>query len=527
MSIVEKPWFKQVLLVSTVIWLVLGAGIWAYVDHLPKDLPGRLVSSAKVIEGDRSLSWSRAGFRHRDLQNRVASEADRVEAFLKTLRAPVQTIEFSFHVNDPKAFLVTADKITLGSAYIESTGQVRHAFYKAWLQQQTAFRSPQSLLRLNVIADVLIAADRNGLELQNPISKHYLKFESIRRTLFLESVQSLSQNCLSDWRPPEIETICAKALADRPDDLGQPVPYGFRHFLGLLIWSRFSQSGGFERLEALRQWIRYLSQSSENSDRAEEETSVATEFTKLPLVGWRSWVLEEARALMGPLSDTNSLSQVSNQFGLNFDDGISVDLMIKMENATRTAEAATDLFFVHQLARNPSVRTLVAKIDDDFVLLPGQVTLQPEDVLQIKSKSLVWESCSWPKFSELLSSTLQIERFFVVKSCHSDSKSTAAPQRSPQYRGYAVYGAEGFAVDQPSTAFVQVHRASFESAFKLGLINDKDGFDLVFDSSRRQQANSRLGLAEASLITQISAYRVRAAVQAFEWFRPEVTSNKP
>jgi hypothetical protein len=190
-----------------------------------------------------------------------------------------------------------------------------------------------------------------------------------------------------------------------------------------------------------------------------------------------------------------------------------VDLIARFETGESKEEFAKTAFKPINAVSPASAKTAVVEHEGRRFLFPGEVQLFESDLPRIRAKALVWESCESPRLEQVLKFPLRTDRALIVRNC-------AALKKKPNYRTYVRYGVEGFALDNPETPFVQMHRPSLEFASEKKLIPAPDFFSKLFGKAV-PAADRKLGLSEATWNAQFKAYRVLGAIEAIEWFRPE------
>lgn len=526
MPLNARPLTRGILLFSTVLWLVLGVGLWAHLDSLPSPLPTAVVAVATVVEpSGKTVPWSGTSNRVRADQQDLLGEFSRVGAFLTTLGVRLKPIHFQIDYDNPRRYLLTSGRLELGREIVMARGQLLHAFLKVWVLQNASSRFSTPVFRQDVIADVLSSVESNGLRLGVPGEKREVSYHDINGAGFFQQVATFGKLCESDWKPNDLLRICDGIRASALPVVHEVSPFSVRRVVGEVIWKTIEPLNTFERLDFVRAWIVHLTENTSDGTPIGDEALIPSESS---LLQWQEWAREEVRALLPDrVLDTwrrgghwasrlrSSHAAALNALELTLQDNIKVDIVARFDGTERAAEFRRALFAPFKIPGFSSPRIAIVGVGERYQLWPGAVALSRNELRRIRSRALIWESCESPNVREIISFPVLTDRALVVRNCSASSEVI-------RYRSFLSYGAEGFSLDNPAVSYVQMHRPSLEFALERGWLRWKTLLADLFQARHvTSGADRKLGLYEASWNPQMRAFRVLGAVEAVEWFRPE------
>ena len=502
---------QRFLAIGIVIWLVVGAGLLAHIESIPAQLEDSVVRvGSLVLENGETVLWQSTPARLRFEIDQIHSEVAKADSLLKSLGGLKAPIHLKINFQNKKRFRIEPMRLELGVDIAQAPGQIRHALLKSWLLQRADLRFNSSVFRQNVLADALFTVAANGLSLTLPGKPLEIAYD-VDPSDFYEQIGTLATTCLSAWVPMEVVQLCEQVRATSSKD-SDVYALSLRRAVGETLWKSVAGLSAFERIEFLKKWITYL----------ETPTEVPSfEIATGSIWNWRRWVNEEIDQLLPPQlfaaigKEAELLklrSDALKAMGLEEIETHSVDLIARFTTSEAAARFATDIFEKRIQLGMPNINSVVAGVGDEFFLLPGGAKLAKDDFKKLRARRSVWESCEIPSVQDLLSFPIETDRTLIVQLCDDETAS---------YRSFIGYGVEGFAIDNPGTHFVQVHRPSLEFAVEKGLLPKKDFFEQVL-AKTTPRVDRKLGLNEPSWDAQLSAFRVNGVVEAIEWFRGQL-----
>ena len=183
------------------------------------------------------------------------------DQILQAMGDTAQPLEIEI-LDQPSLFAsITEEKILLGKKVLMAEGQLLKALNKAWLLQVNSSFS-QNPLMLEVFSDLLLAAEKGGLDLFQPVSgktARYIEGENPVREL------SQLELCQGPWAPMSQFGFCQSLLEMRASTGTAQVAalrvaaviskYSIRSFLGGRLWEKFKQKSVSERVSTLQRML--------------------------------------------------------------------------------------------------------------------------------------------------------------------------------------------------------------------------------------------------------------------------------
>lgn len=536
----EKNSYQMILLFVASIVVVVGYAWLASRALEPKvRLPSDVISEAAYLDGSEIKNWSNAIKTNPLLFTRLNSEIGELHRFFEVIGRLQVPIELIIVGNDPLRYRVTDERVELGLAVVEKEGQLAKALLKAWILQSMHEDIGNSLLRTEVVSDVLLALWRGHLELESPVRNEKLVFPM--RESWPSFLKSFAQMCDSAWRPLEIVKACTKNSADTEERSSAPTSLAVRPLLGSLVWQVFQDLSFLDRMEVAREWTGTLRRSEEKNFSGSDRVSTgATPDSTLSL--WRVWVRAELDRIL-PTSLSNGSREDWNQkiADLKWKQirSSQLDLVsaIELDYALHLPQASDDkidflaelIVVVGEVPRLPFgsrtwVPTGLVSSRDTVHVSPGWAQLEPlqqrrEQTDSVSARTLIWESCEAPTLHEVLNYPVIASKILFVQSCEDNVK----------YGDLFISDIEGFARANPEIPFIQMKREALLLALRKGILQRSTKlsdlmrkFEQPENSRATNQAHkwiSHLGLGQAQWKRDVQAYRVLGAIEAIEWFR--------
>lgn len=522
MPLNDRPWFRRILLASTVIWLVLGVGFWAHLDSRPTPLPEKLVVAATVVDRSGQMStWADSPFAARADQDDLQREFTSAAGFLSAIGVRFEPVRFELNYKSPQRYLITARRVELGNEIAMAKGHARHAIFKAWVLQNAGARFAIPVFRQDVISDLMLAIADNGLRLGVPGQSAEISYDDSERATFYQQIATFGRLCRSDWKPNDLLGFCNGIQASKLPVVDETSPFSLRRAVGEAVWRSIEGLNAFERLAFTRAWLDYLAKP-ESSSAAEDVVLIPESMS---LWAWRDWARGEFAALLpasaealnfpkqnlGNWSDARLIAL--ERAGLDMREELKLDIVARFESTEAADAFEKNVFAKAGVLALLAAKTAVVNVADNFFLLPGGTRLSSADLKRIRARAVIWDGCTAPDVQDVVGFPVNTDRALVVENCKAEADVA-------HYRSFIRYGVEGFALDNPDRKFVQVHRPSLEFAMERGWIRAQSFISGLIGQGRPAEGDRKLGLSEANWNPQMKAYRVLGAVEAVEWFRP-------
>ncbi len=543
----DSPFMRNVLLAGTVVWSIVGVGLWTQVSIAPDPLPPDLIIHADFIMATgQNVGWDFAPVGLRFYQDRIYREVTGLRGFFKELSQELTPVTLQINMQNLDRVVISDRMVEIGFTVAKCEGQVRHALLKVWFLQIGRGRLGNSLFRQEVLADAFSAIAEGELRLREPQTGALVRYEEVGDEQFFKQVATFRSVCQSKWRPVAFRRFCESSKNINAVHLNEISQFSLRQLLGITIWRTYRELSSLERIRFQRGWLQYLKNephfivntnaSGETVDRGETDSA---------LFSFHRWarrelddLLPENPARLGFGSD----EKIAGQYriarkaavataALEQKNEMKVDVVAQFERQRALSGFVEEVIEAKGILALPRDTISIVGHNGKHFLLPGRVALSAADLSRVFTRSIVWDSCAPPDAMKVLKYPIRSERVLIVKNC-SDEGSDA------HYRSFVRYGVEGFAIDNPNLHFAQVHRATLDLALQRGILPGFNLFAEIFISTAsvsRPEAqvvaiplkvqslavDRLLGLGTAQWSPSLRAYRSRGAIEAIEWFRGE------
>ena len=494
--ILENKFYSLILL-----WITIGAlMLYAYMGSrsiTPELTLPASVTSIKGVSGRKPISFD-------SLLTTNGLET------LKTLRALRSfdsaillvggfktAVEFVINRDDRNRYLVTDNRIELGSRWLEQSGQVQKALTKAWIFQLARTDITSSLLRTEVASDLLWAMLNGDLAIDG------LQFPEVQNWMLF--AQSFGSHCQSSWISPELSGLCAGRQAATADSI-QTV--GFRPLLDSMIWTVYAKLPMIKRIEFIKAFTSWIV----------EPPPVPELVRPKSIADWKTWIKSEYTSLM-PASIpgmmlTESIHSVEQLAALDSESKpLEIKYLFRNEHATfKDSELLGNIVSIGNEKFWKSPVLAMVKTKDGYVTLPGRARV-PDDVVQMTHfKEMVLEACQEPSLNDLMKDKVSADRILYVRECQKPFAASYSP--------LITLGVKGFAAANPKLAFALLQKPFMQIAVDRGWTGrDELLKDLLNKSAELSSVSPNMGLRQAHWFPEVRAYKVVGAVEAVEWYR--------
>lgn len=518
----EKQPNQNLLLAATVLVVVGYAWIASKVLEPKLLAPPTLVSETELIENSKTISWAEARDRHYFLLSRVTKDLARSQEVLDLLGGLPEPVQFTVHADEPNRYLVTDSEIELGHSVLQSRGQLTKALIKAWLLQRAATGVSGSLLRLEVVSDLLLAMTRGGFEVQVPGHASALKFDAV--SSWLTSAASFEVICRSPWRSLELLPLCRQQVPAVEREITFVNELSYRPLLGAMIWGVYESLSVRERLVFLRSWVQAL------------QGEVAVSEAPLPqtIEEMQAWIRDEFHFLL----QSHAVASVAESESLHRALKLSAQWMMARAEVRPGQIVELDFLFRSQKATPGELNELALKVsgvvqkqkayldegrvsvsvvetDDGVFTLPGLGRLTDSSAARVKSRVLVWESCKGPRLGQMMNHVSKPERVLYLNNC--------GPLFSASFDSLFYLGPKAFATANTSLPFMLLKTSAAQVAMKYSLVNpDAPATSLMMTEGAEEAStlSAYLGFDKAQWSQELRAFQVLGAIEAVELVRP-------
>lgn len=463
------------------------------------EAPASLVSSVSWIEHGEFKNWQRVHAHRPRSVAVVAATLARLDGRIKILGGMASSIDLVVDADHERTYAVSGARIAIAESIVRAPGQLERAFIKAWLLQRGGTGATASILRREVLSDVLesiLTGDEHFIASGSSREIHYPGVEN-----WLSFARSFEASCGSPWASLEFHRACGKSSALNP--------LSFRPLLSSMLWHVVQTVSPWQRTHFVERWAEFI--KNDHMDRRADRQRIVRPAS---LVEWQAWLAGEFSALLpvdrlqrelnldGELKQT-SVRMISRAELTN--ERVRIDAVIHRENHAR--------FDLTRFSDRMRPFAIVSS-DGEAWLMPGRVRLSDSDVKQAEVPFVAWESCRPMSLTDIFTSKVPGKKLFYVESC--------TPTSEVAWMSLLQNGVRGFAKSRPETPFLLLNlgmnREVLDLAVSRGQMNVRAPLRDLMTASRDPK-RSLLGLEQAEWRAEIGAYRVLGAIEAVEWFR--------
>jgi hypothetical protein len=481
----------RVLLAAALVGVLVYAWMTSWVLEPRLTLPPSVfANSAWKVDG-KAVDFIAIQSRFPQESEAIAAALSTIENGISALGALPQPLTLVINFDEPFRYFASDVRLELGSKVAMTEGQLEKAVIKAWLRQRAAGTITSSLLRMDVVSDLLLAMLSGKMDLALPGEDRHLEPGEIGN--WLGFAMAFSASCDAPWRALELRDLCGKSASINPQS--------FRPLLDSMIWSVYQSVPEFSRATFMNAWITTLQAPNNRVPHG----------VSLTLAEEKKWLTEELEDML-PIAQISvaretiklALNQAIHKARLSDDDSLLVDYVFHSEQDLQSR--------IFDSAGNKKNAVTAIMTEEGLKLVRGQIEIWNSEISSVQTRVLVWESCRAPHIDEVLDEKLKNERFLFVQNC--DAKTPAL------YGSLIDGGIESFAYSNQSAPFLLLRREALRLAMSRAALNPMINLtDLMTKGSARSL--ELLGLERASLRHDIQAYRVLGAIEAIEWFRSE------
>ena len=482
---------SRVLLAAALVGVLVYAWMTSWVLEPRLTLPPTVFANSAWKFDGRAVDFVAIRSQFPKEAEAIATALSGIENGISALGGLPLPLTLVVNFDEPYRYLVGDVRLELGSKVAMSDGQLEKAVIKAWLHQRADKSVTSSLLRMDVVSDLLLAMLTGKMSLAIPGDEGL--FEPVEIGNWLGFATAFSASCEAPWRAMELRDLCGQSASINPQS--------FRPLLDSLIWSVYRSVPDFSRVDFLSAWLLTL-QTPKPQIVAARSLKLSEE--KIWLTRELANLLPVAQIPAAQKYTLSAFSQAVHKARLSEDEGLFVDYVFHSEQDIQSR--------VFESAKNKKNAIAAVMTDDGLKLVRGQIEIANSEIPNVQTRVLVWENCRAPHIEEVLGEKLKNERFLFVQNCN---------ERTPAIYGTLIDGGiEAFAYSNQSAPFLLLRREALRLAVNRASLNPMMNLkDLMAKGSARSL--ELLGLERASLRHDIQAYRVLGAIEAVEWFRSE------
>lgn len=454
------------------------------------------------------------------LEKRVQS----VEHFLEVLGLTTTKLSISIVTHKPLFFVQQDHQLWIGEKLLDSPNHLEKALLKHWIRTHWPVYFAQQDLADEVLSDFLLFVMKGKLHWGDPLKQKELKSELANWPQVIKSVRGY---CDSPWRLSEHFEFCQQNKIKVATLSSDSLELGLRPLLSESMVSAYKSLTFREQRSVLlgfrdfirlprkpapklirREFVEQAGQGRESALNTVKEASDAIKdfsdfFAHAETVKTRP----EYRSFATLFAD----EILQRGFQWSFRD-LHFDLIFNSE--IPISEKIISHFQKIQIS-NPEFK--MALTDSQHVWIMPQASPLPKSSFgKLTADRGVFEKCTGMNFKETLSLAESFQRVLVVGNCRSE-----APR---SYEGFVKRGAEGFALQNPTLSFVQLHLPSLVIR-KEEIAEAPDLFKSLEKTDELNPVVQALGWQEIRWNKQMNAYSPRAHLDGIEWFRR--SSEKP
>jgi hypothetical protein len=472
------------------------------------EAPKNVASELVWLSGGQAREW-------REVQAYKQQSSERINVALGELSRVIPVIggfrlapEIVIDADHQDRYTIGDERILLSENIAAADGQLVKALLKVWLLQRAGPEYTASLLRIEVVSDLLTGmlfhTDSFGL----PGDRGAVSFPPTPEG-WIGFAKSYEAACESPWKSLELQGPCGNSQALNA--------LSFRPLLDGIVWSVFENVSTFKRYEFLRSWSKALRAQTTVTDASTEIAAVRRESPRT-LVEWRDWLARELLLLVPMESTRPALEAAAGRAGLQ--KSVAVSMVIHragpdlvLENIQTALPGRVHDSFIVSFENNQG-----SDRKDDQWLVTGAafgqpaswVRLEADELSEIEAPLFVFQSCRPTTLSTLISFPVKSERLLYVQAC------TGHP--SDGWKSLLVDGLKGFARAEPDFPFLQLQRSQLAFALERGQLELQAP---LASYMQKTPVGTRglLGLSTAEWRRDMLAYRVVGAIEAVEWFR--------
>ena len=448
------------------------------------------------------------------LQQRIGA----VENFLEILGPISSPLTISVVHQKPLFFVQQDHKLWIGERLLHEPFHLEKALFKHWLRSQWPVYFAQQELVDEVFSDFLLFAMKGRSDWLDPFLQRNSKSEQASWPQVIKSVRGY---CESPWRFSQHIEFCEQNKIKTAAISSDSLELGLRPLLTSALISAFKNLTFRDQRTVLlgfRDFVRIPRQPAPKLVRREfaEEVSLRRESAlntvkeaSESIRDFSDFIAHAGVARMQP--EYRSFATIFGEeilqrgFQWSFME-LNFDLIFTSE--VPLSEKIIGHFQQIQ-EKNPEFK--MALMDSHHVwIMPHGSPLPRNSFGRLTAQRGVFEKCTAMNMKEALILAERFQRVLVVGNCKQDS--------SRNYEGFVKRGAEGFALQNPTLSFVQLHLPSLIIR-KDEIAEAPDLFRAVDINQGDNTVVQALGWQEIKWNKQMNAYSPRAYIDGIEWFR--------
>ncbi len=438
----------------------------------------------------------------------------RTEKMLESLEPFYRKIQITVLPDRPNLFRLQGHHLYIGAEILEAPGHLEKALAKVWYQERNDQPFAQQELMEEVMTDFLIHLESGDLDIGDP-GTHILT--ALRKVKWPFIIKSVEDYCESPWKRSEHYVLCENSKVQH-ELYQQVVEMSLRPLLvGSMVkaYRKLNLADRYAFLMKLPQFIRQENNLPTQTafvnpqtylQRAGEAIRNITIFVSSPQPLKKSRVHR-----MFVANFTNELN--SNGYSEAFMDASFDVLLVSQDRIDEKSSTFKEL--LKQSLTHPD-QQIAIRDRENLWMLPAKYPISVQSFGQMKASKTIIEKCGGYSFSFVMDYADVTEKLLVVDRCDK-TKDVA-------YSAYLKDGAQGFALQNKGTAFVQFHIPSLLLK-KTDLQTAGNVFEFIKKRDVDNPSFKGLGWQEVRWDNKVHAYQPKAYVDAIEWFRVPGTTS--
>ena len=461
----------------------------------PKSVAGEL---SWLVKGELR-DWSEVQSFKADSSERIRAALVDFARVLPVIGGFRQAPEILIDSDHDERYTIVDERLQISESIAAADGQLFKALVKVWLLQRAGPEYTASLLRIEVVSDMLTAMLTRTDSLDLPGDRGTLEIPGAVNS-WLGFAKSYDSSCASPWKSLELRGVCGSSQ--------ELSAMSFRPFLDGLISQVFETIPTFHRYDFLRSWSKAI--------RAQNGGLVAVRReSPKNLLEWRDFLAHELAILVPMAATAAAVEEVAAKAGLR--KGVEVSMVIHRAGPEAVVESLQTALpgrvrdsFVVSLAEADGASEQWLVTGRAFGHPASWIKLGADDIAQLETPLFVFQSCRPESLETVVAFPVKSERLLYVEAC------TGHP--STGWKALLLDGLKGFARTEPDVPFLQLQRSQLALAFLRGQLDSEEPLANFMTKSQARE-HPLLGLSTAEWRRDMLAYRVIGAIEAVEWFR--------
>lgn len=443
----------------------------------------------------------------------------KVERFLNSLAPFTSHLKIQILPENGFVYQLQEGALKISKNIFESEGILEKSIVKLWLRDQNPTYFLNDLLAEEIFSDLILATVQGQLHITDPVSGHALLIGYQKWPAVLKTV---SGYCQSDWKIAEHFLMCSNLSQMKGAAGHEMIDFSLRPLLSstwIDVYTNLSLKEKIEFTRALPELVRSL-QTDQNlymdSLKSSESDPLISPFLTVQRL---NLLWSYSHQFMNVPTYLHMISELATSVeSKGFKQMIEVsefDLVYQSDEVLPINSSRISAM-VKLAKKNPTLRILM-RDPEKIWFMPSNAPLSPSVLRGVKSHKMVLETCRKVEFSKVISFSEQTSKLLVVRNCDLN--------KANNFQNFIDQGAEGFAIQNQNTSFVQFHLPSLLLR-KADLAQAGDVFRFVGQRKIDSPSFQSLGWKELVWSERLKTYQPKGFIDAIELFRVNPPENK-